>query len=113
MSKRMSYAERVEQIRPYVEQGMEAREISEHVEIGYNRLTKILADARASGDLPGGRPRVRKYLQDATLGRIGQAIADQPDEVKQWVEENLPEGCTVAEFAVACMVDQYFDEVGA
>lgn len=112
MTNRMPYAERVEQMRPHVERGLDAHQIAEQIGLGYGRVTKILAGARAAGDLPGGRPRVRKYLQDAARGNIGPAIEDQPDEVKRWVEENMPEGSTIAEFAVACMVDQYFDEVG-
>lgn len=112
MSNRMSYAERVEQIRPYAERGLKAGDIAEAIGISCTRVTKILAEARAAGEMPGGRPRVRKYLQHIPLGNIGPAIPDLPNEVKKWIEENMPEGSTVAEFAVACMVDQYHDEVG-
>lgn len=108
MKKRLEAQERVKQFKPLLAAGMSGVEIAKEVGLSRSQVSKILCEARENGWLD---PKEIAYVFHSTrLGGIGAPLRNQPTEVQRWICEQIPEGGTVAEFAVSCMVDAYYEE---
>ena len=101
------------------------RETLRHYRAGLN----VTETARAMGRHPSNVSRDRQILRDRgfdvrsradrkcplaryghPLGYLGPSIAALDRDTRQWIAEQIPEGGTVAEFAVGCIVDTYLAE---
>ena len=112
MTNRVSVEERYEQIRPHLEKGMTAAEIGLRIGASKSWTQMLITRGRKEGALPGGRPRHMQHLDSINIGRPRAQLSMLPDEVQKWISEQIPEGSTLAEFMVACVMDAYYDEVG-
>ena len=43
-------------------------------------------------------------------GRLGDEVKMLDEDIQKWIYKSIPEGATIANFAVACLVDQYHEE---
>jgi transposase-like protein len=110
MRKRFTVHERVEQIRPYLASGMPAAAIARRLGLSESRVSRVINEARENGWLP--RQTEASVFEGTRIGAVWTPLASQPVEVQEWVRDQIPEGGTVAEFAVSCMVDAYYEEQG-
>lgn len=108
MTDKRSVRERLEQFKPFLEAGMLGGEIAKEVGLSPSAVSKVLCKAREKGLL--GHKELIHVFHTTYIGRIGVPLKSQPLEVQKWIRDQIPEGGTVAEFAVACMVDAYYED---
>lgn len=112
MSDRVPTEERYKQIAPLVEQGLPATEIAVKIGLSKSYTQMLVTRGRREGKLPHGRPRRSTILDKFNIGRPRAQVYNLPEEVQIWIADQMPEGSTIAEFMVACVVDQYYEEMG-
>jgi len=99
--------ERAAQLRPYLEQGYTTREAAGVIGLSISQANKIVATARTQGLLAR---RKSDILRGVYTGSIRGLVRQQPEELQRWIRDQIPEGGTVAEFAVSCVVDAYYED---
>lgn len=107
MRKYCTLEERAAQLRPYLEQGYTTREAAGVIGLSISQANKIVATARTQGLLAR---RKSDILRGVYTGSIRGLVRQQPEELQRWVRDQIPEGGTVAEFAVSCVVDAYYED---
>lgn len=108
MKKRFTVQERLEQFKPLLAAGMSGRAIAQKTGLSPSQVSRILREGRESGWLE--RKEIAYVFHSTRFGAIGTPLTSQPIEIQEWVRDQIPEGGTVAEFAVSCMVDAYCEE---
>lgn len=107
MSKAYTVEERAEQLRRYLEQGYTTREAAGVIGLSYSRANRVVATARARGILPR---RKIDIFNDIRVGPLGYLVRQQSEEIQYWLRGQIPDGGTISELAMSCMVDAYFEE---
>lgn len=104
-----TFLERIEQIKPLAEKQMACKEIAAELGLTVGYTQRLVKDARDQGLLRDLRRHdALKYM---TVGALGKELKDQEPGFTRWLARNVPEGTTVAEFAVACLLDAYYDDL--
>jgi len=106
---RRSYKERIDQILPLIQKSYTAKQIAGEIGVSKERVHKLLKRGREDGLLPDNRQH--NPLQYMSVGALGREITNQDPSFIKWLYRNMPEGTTVASFAVACMLDAYYDDL--
>ncbi len=106
---RLTIEERLEQIKPLAKQGMPPREIANKIGLSFTQTYRIMRKGRADGVIPD--TRAHDALKNIYIGTLGRAVKDQTPGFTRWLADEIPKGSTLAEFAVACLADQYHEEM--
>jgi len=101
--------ERIEQIKPLAKQGLPPREIADQIGLSWTHVYRIMRVGRDHGVLPDTRKH--DVMRSITIGRLGRELKGQPPGFTRWLADAIPEDATLAEFAVACLVDLYFEDM--
>lgn len=111
--KRMKEIDGARLVAPLMIQGKNGAQIAAELGIGAGRAFRYVARAREMG-LAGyvGRSRWHSMIKNMPIGTLRESFNSVDAEVVRWIVENTPNGATVAEFLIACAVDQYHDEAG-
>lgn len=109
MIKGYTLEERAEQLRPYLDRGCTTREAAEAIGLSYSQANKIVSVARSRGLL---ERRKGNILKCTNIGSLGKLAHEQSEDIQHWIRDQIPEGGTLSELAMSCMVDAYFEEKG-
>ena len=104
-----SYKERMDQILPLVQKSYTAQQIAGEIGVSTEHVHKLLKTGREDGLLPDNRPL--NPMRRMSIGALGRELKSQDPSFIKWLYKNMPEGTTVASFAVACMLDAYYDDL--
>lgn len=97
--------------------------IEEHG-LDYDKLVEVLGvqrstvyakvrDLRLAGRLSKYEPNCfykRLASKSMTSGDLNKKIRSSPEDVQLWLARNVPEGGTIADFAIALMIDAMDEE---
>lgn len=100
---------RIQSIKALWDNGLDARQIMWELGLSKNQTYRAIREARARG-LIEPKPRPQHPLRGVPTGALGPLLDRQEEDFKSWVCESVPEGSTIAEFAVACLLDIYDEE---
>jgi len=106
---KMTIEDRIEQIKPLAKQGLPPREIADRIGLSWTHVYRIMRIGRSKGILPD--TRTHNIARSIRIGTLGKEIEDKSPGFTRWLADAIPEGSTLAEFAVACMVDLYFEDM--
>jgi len=106
---RRSYKERIDQILPLIQKSYTAKQIAGEIGVSTEHVHKLLKTGREDGLLPDNRPL--NPMRRMSIGALGRELKSQDPSFIKWLYKNMPEGTTVASFAVACMLDAYYDDL--
>jgi transposase len=98
-------------VAPMFKRGLKISECAELLGVRKSSVSRYKERAREMGLLEVVRPGVTADLRAIKSGNIWNAVEALDYDVKKWILDNIPKGATLVEFAFACLVDQYFDEV--
>jgi transposase len=108
---RLPLDERARQVAPLVRSGMRQKEIAAQQGVSEAQIVKCVRRARDLGLLPHKkRQEATSILSQVPLGRLWDKANQLDDKIQRWIVSNTPEGVTLADFAVACIVDSYHEE---
>ena len=109
--KRLTYEDRVAQIRPLYEQGMNYTQLANEVGVATSTMSTIMAKAIARGDIKSKRvPALRE--SGVKVGSLSTALKNQSAQFNDWLITETRGNITVAELAVSIMLDAFYDERG-
>jgi len=77
--------------------------------VGAGTINCHLSAARAAGIMP--RKKAKAFEAGIKMGNFSEAVYGMPPHVKAWVQGNIPDGATVAEFFAAIVVDVANEEL--
>jgi transposase len=95
-----------------VELGATTREIANVMQVQISQASRYVRHARRVGLLPSRTPGLERAMDAIPRGSVRATAAKLAPEVQQWIVASIPAGVTLAQFAFACLVDQYFEEQG-
>lgn len=104
-----TYNDRINEIRPLLEKNYTPKQIAGWLGISIGHTHKLIRTGRETGLLPDNRNH--NPLRYMSVGALGQEIKNQDPSFTRWLQRNMPEGTTIASFAVACMLDTYYEEL--
>jgi hypothetical protein len=87
-------------------------ECCRQLNVGRFQFYNYVRKAREMGLLPDAEPRIDTAISDIPRGNLRREVSYLDKKIQKWLLDSVPEGSSLAEFAIACVVDQYFDEVG-
>ena len=102
------YKTRVKKIKTMLDKGYTQIQIAQELNRSPTSIGKFIAKARDNKDLPPKKLKTtaRKIMP---LGSLGKTIDKQSPEFQNWVAKQTKE-LTVAEVAVAIMLDTFYEE---
>ena len=106
---RRSYKERIDQILPLIQKSYTAKQIAGEIGVSKEHVHKLLKTGREDGLLPDNRRH--NSMRYMSIGALGREIKNQDPSFIKWLQRTMPEGITVASFAVACMLDTYYEDL--
>jgi hypothetical protein len=102
---------RAKQVVPLLNAGLMQKQIAARLGVSEAQVVKYVRHARKLGMLPPKKKQRRSSaLGRVPVGRLGDELYKLDDSIQNWIADNLPEGSTLADFAVACIVDSYHEE---
>lgn len=101
--------ERIEQIKPLAEKGLSVKEIAKEINLSEGYTSLVLRTARKQGKIPEA-PKTNP-LRYVKFGTLSKKVKSQSEDFTLWLAKEIPAGLTVAEFAIACMLDAYQEEM--
>ena len=104
-----TYKDRINQIRPLLEKHYTSKQGAAEIGVSIAYATKLIRTGRQEGLLPDNRKH--NPLRYMSVGALGQEIKNQGPSFTRWLQRTMPEGTTIASFAVACMLDTYYEEL--
>lgn len=105
----MELTDRQEEVLDLTRRGLNPEQIANKIGICRNGVYNLQARLRQLEVLQ--REEIPRAIESKdAIGDIVPRYREQSREFRKWVRDSLPEGCTVADFAVACMIDQFHDE---
>lgn len=91
--------------------GLSVQQAAKRIGITASRVSHIRGYLRDMGYDLSRRKQVCAFRQAGVrLGKMSEPMRKLEPEVKAWVIANIPEGASLADFAMACVADAYFDE---
>lgn len=105
---RQTVEQRIEQIKPFTDRGVAPRDIARETGLSFSQVYRILRVGRAKGLLLDTRKH--DPLRYMTIGTLSKEVKSQPPDFTRWLAKEMPTGVTLAEFAIACLLDLYFEE---
>jgi len=110
MPKSLSFEDRMKQIKPLVDQGMTCAEIGLKIGLLNSQTKRLVRRGRKEGHLPD--KKIAMGMRNRRpVGLLSASLKGQDQGFIHWLEREVPEGMTVSDFAVACMIDQYHEEL--
>lgn len=107
MSDLITRAEKIAKVRDLLAAGLRPLEVAREMCISQSHMYRLLAEGRERGEIP---PSQNNPLVRIKSGAIGPLVNHQDIGFRKWLAKNIPEGTTIASFAVACLLDTYYDE---
>jgi transposase len=108
---RRSIDVRAKQVVPLLKEGLLQKEIAERLGVSEAQVVKYVRHARKLGMLPPKqKQRPPSVLGRVQVGHLGAELYKLDADIQQWIAANLPDGATLTDFAVACIVDAYYQE---
>ena len=104
-----TFEDRMRQIKPLAEKQMPCTEIAAKLGLSVAYVHRLTRQGREQGILKD----LRKHdaLRYMTVGALGKELRGQEPGFTRWLTKNVPEGSTIAAFAVACLLDAYYDDL--
>lgn len=90
--------------------GLTLAQTAERLNLSPQTVANVRTLARKRGVLPKKRQATATILSGVQLGNMKLAARAMPPDVADWVARQIPDGITLAEFAISCVVDAYHDE---
>jgi DNA-binding CsgD family transcriptional regulator len=108
---RMHIDDRARQVVPLVKEGIMQKVIATRLGVSDAQIVKYVRHARKLGLLPDKKKQAtRSIIGHVPVGRLWDEANKLDDNIQRWIVANVPEGASLADFAIACIVDQYHDE---
>lgn len=104
-----TYKDRINQIRPLIKKHYTPKQIAAELGVSVGHTHKLIRTGRQEGLLPDNR--THNPLRYMSVGALGREIKNQGPSFTRWLQRTMPEGTTIASFAVACMLDTYYEEL--
>jgi DNA-directed RNA polymerase specialized sigma subunit len=104
-----SYKERIDQILPLLQKSYTAKQIASEIGVSKEHVHKLLKRGREDELLPDNRQH--NPMRYMSIGALGREIKNQDPSFTRWLQRTMPEGTTIASFAVACMLDTYYEDL--
>jgi transcriptional regulator with XRE-family HTH domain len=101
---------RIEAVVELCNLGLTLEQSAERLGVSQQTVANLRSLARKRGVLPKKRQVTATILQGVPLGQMKSAARSLPPEVADWVARQMPEGVSLAEFAISCVIDAYHDE---
>ena len=108
---RPTYEDRLAQVKPLHEQGMNYSQIAKSIGVASSTMSTIMAKAIERGDLKCRRAPSLRHSK-VKVGSLTSALEGQSAEFKDWLITETRGNITVAELAVSIMLDAFYDEKG-
>lgn len=107
-----AYMERVAQVAPLLEKGMSQGAVSRKIGLSKSWTNRLIRMARMAGDLPPAPISKARILSayDIRVGSLGPLFEEQTPEFKHWMAKQASGSVTLADVAMAALVDAYHEE---
>ena len=102
---------RQQQVLDAYNSGMTVKQAAERIGLSPSRVSVIRRQIRDKGYNVRMRKGVCLFRKAGVgIGVMSDPLRELDPEIKRWVIDSMPEGSTLAEFAIACVRDAYFEE---
>jgi transposase len=98
-------------------QGYNVEQIAEELNVTRGAVHSAHSRLRKKGydvgytNRPGSQSPLKRD-ESANVGRLLQTCVNQMDRrTQEWVFQSIPDGATLSEFAVSCMIEEFYREM--